>query len=154
MRTIKFMFLLLTVISLVLFQIAEAEAHWNMEPRLWSDDSREKFNFTIHNGSHANVTPTTKDLEVCYWVEKRNLDTEFEQVSEKECSFIQILPDDWFRMSFKLNDVVFYEGVKNTDTLKKGSYRAVVVAREQKGLLKRIILGAAFERLYSYFEIK
>jgi len=56
--------------------------------------------------------------------------------------------------AFSLREAAVQEQARKGANLKRGSYRAVVMAREQKGALARILFGASLERLYSYFEVK
>jgi hypothetical protein len=57
-------------------------------------------------------------------------------------------------VSFNRSGLAIQQQAKANGKLKKGSYRAVVVAKEQKGRLEKILFGAALEKLYSYFEVK
>ncbi len=63
-------------------------------------------------------------------------------------------PDVWMDFAFNLRKTAVQEPAKQGANLRKGSYRAVAMAREQRGTLARILFGAALERLYSYFEVK
>lgn len=137
----------------VLLHSAPALAHWNMEPRFWADDSKETFYFRIHNGAHANRSAVKKELNVCFWVEELS-GGDYKAVSEKKCSTVVLKPDVWMDFAFSLREAAVQEQAKKGANLKKGSYRAVAMAREQKGTLARILFGAALERLYSYFEVK
>lgn len=137
----------------VLLHSAPALAHWDMEPRFWADESKEKFYLRIHNGAHANRSPVKKELNVCFWVEGLTRGV-YEAVSEKKCSTVLLKPDEWLDFVFDLKEAAMQEKAKKGANLKKGSYRAVAMAREQKGTLARILFGAALERLYSYFEVK
>lgn len=78
----------------------------------------------------------------------------YSAVSEKRCSLVVLKPDEWMDFAFNPKEAAIQEQAKNGANLKKGSYRAVAMAREQKGTLARILFGAALERLYSYFEVK
>ncbi len=137
----------------VLFHSAPALAHWNMEPRFWADDSKETFYLRIHNGAHANRSAEMKELKVCFWVEGLSGGT-YTAVSEEKCSTVLLKPDEWLDFVFDLKKAVMQEKATDRGRLKKGSYRAVAMAREQKGRLAKILFGAALERLYSYFEVK
>ncbi|MCL4492644.1 MAG: hypothetical protein M1510_12245 [Nitrospirae bacterium] len=135
------------------FQTAIARAHWDMEPRFWADASKEKFFLRIHNGAHANRNPVRKELNVCFWIERSAGEVQT-RVSEKKCIMTVLKPDEWMTFTFGLKDLAIHGDAQNRGTLKKGSYRAVAMAREQRSTLARIFLGAALERLYTYFEVK
>jgi hypothetical protein len=137
----------------VMLHSAPALAHWNMEPRFWPDDAKETFYLRIHNGAHANRSAVKKELNVCFWVEELSGGA-YKAVSEKKCSTVVLNPDVWMDFAFSLREAAVQEQAKNGANLKKGSYRAVAMAREQKGRLAKILFGAALERLYSYFEVK
>ncbi len=137
----------------VLLHSAPALAHWNMEPRFWADDSKETFYLRIHNGAHANRNAVKKELNVCFWVEELSGGT-YKAVSEKKCSTVVLKPDVWMDFTFSLREAAVEQQAKKGANLIKGSYRAVAMAREQKGRLAKFLFGAALERLYSYFEVK
>ena len=137
----------------VVLYTTSALAHWDMEPRFWADESKGQFYLRIHNGAHANRSPVKKELNVCFWVEELSGST-YTAVSEKKCRAVLLKPDEWLDFAFDLKEAAIQEQAKNGANLKKGSYRAVAMAREQKGTLARILFGAALERLYSYFEVK
>jgi hypothetical protein len=137
----------------VVLHAAAALAHWDMEPRFWADEPKGQFYLRIHNGAHANRSAVKKELNVCFWLEGLSGGT-YSAVSEKKCSLVVLKPDEWMDFVFDLRGTAIQESVKNGAVLKKGSYRAVAMAREQKGTLARILFGAALERLYSYFEVK
>ncbi|MCL5022694.1 MAG: hypothetical protein M1497_04900 [Nitrospirae bacterium] len=139
--------------SLVLLLHAAAMAHWDMEPRFWADATGEKFFLRIHNGAYANRSAVRKELNVCFWVEERSGNL-YQAVSEKKCSMVTLKPDEWMDFVFDLRTVTMRGEAINGVRLKKGSYRAVAVAREQRGMVARILLGAALERLYSYFQVQ
>lgn len=138
---------------IVALRVIPAGAHWDMEPRFWADDAKEQFFLRIHNGAHANRKATRKEMTVCFWIEG-SVDKSYRQVSEKKCSEAVIEPDMWMDFVFKLKEAALYDEAKGVRGLKPGSYRAVAMAREQKGRLAKILFGAALERLYSYFEFK
>lgn len=137
----------------VVLHTAAALAHWDMEPRFWADESKGQFYLRIHNGAHANRSAVKKELNVCFWLEELSEGT-YSAVSEKRCSLVVLKPDAWMDFVFNPKEAAIREQAKNGANLKKGSYRAVAMAREQKGTLARILFGAALERLYSYFEVK
>jgi len=124
-----------------------------MEARFWADHSKEKFYLRIHNGAHANRNPVKRDLKVCFWVEEL-VGNAYNAVSEKECRSVVVRPNEWLDFVFDLRKIGMQGRVKNGLKLKMGSYRAVVVAREQRSALAKFLFGAALERLYSYFEVK
>ena len=66
MRRLPFIGLWLGALLGVLLQTTSALAHWDMEPRFWADESKEKFYLRIHNGAHANRSAVKKELEVCF----------------------------------------------------------------------------------------
>jgi hypothetical protein len=125
-----------------------------MEARFWGDNSGEIFYFRIHNGSHANRSPVRKDLNICFWLEEPTAAKTYASITEKKCSTVVLKPEEWMDFSFNRSDLAIQQQAKDNGKLKKGSYRAVVVAKEQKGMLERILFGAALEKLYSYFEVK
>jgi hypothetical protein len=137
----------------VLLAIADAQAHWNMEPRFWPDDSNEMFFFRIHNGAHANRNPAKKELNVCFWIEEVR-GAENRAVSGKKCNAVVMKPDEWMTFEFSIKDVTINEAAASKGKLKAGKYRAVAQAREQRGWFMKLILGAAMERVYNYFEVK
>lgn len=149
----KVITVLLLLMFVVMFQAKAVVAHWDMEPRFWADDSREKFFLTIHNGYHANRKPVKRDLNVCFWIEKLQ-DREYKIISQKRCTMTVVRPDEWVSLTFDIKDISIQEDIRNSGRLKRGSYRAVTLAREQKNRLAKILFGAALERLYAYFEIK
>lgn len=153
MRWPLVMWLCVAALFGVMLHSAPALAHWDMEPRFWPDDAKETFYLRIHNGAHANRSATRKELNVCFWVEELSAGA-YQAVSEKKCSMVVLKPDVWMDFSFSLREATALEQAKKGAGLKKGSYRAVAMAREQKGTLARILFGAALERLYSYFEVK
>ena len=153
MRYLPITVLCLGVLLGLVLQTTAASAHWVMEPRFWADDSKEKFYLRIHNGAHANRSPVMKKLNVCFWVEGLSGGA-YNAVSEKKCSTVIMKPGEWLDFAFDLKEAAILEPAKNGANLKKGSYRAVATAREQKGTLAKILFGAALERLYSYFEVK
>ena len=153
MRHVHSITLCLGVLLVLVLQTTAASAHWDMEPRFWADESKGQFYLRIHNGAHANRNAVRKELSVCFWVEGLSGST-YSAVSEKKCRTAVLKPDEWLDFAFALKETVIQEKAKNGAHLKKGSYRAVAMAREQKGTLARILFGAALERLYSYFEVK
>ncbi|MBI5199144.1 MAG: hypothetical protein HZA09_03915 [Nitrospirae bacterium] len=153
MSFLKGITVLLLLVFVVMFHANAVLAHWDMEPRFLADDSKEKFFLTIHNGYHANRKPVKKNLNVCFWIEKLQ-DREYKIISEKRCTMTIVRPDEWVSLTFDIKDISIQEGFRNSGRLKRGSYRAVTLAREQKSRLAKILFGAALERLYAYFEIK
>lgn len=153
MRHVYLIGLCLGVLLGLVFQTTAASAHWDMDPRFWADESKGQFYLRIHNGSHANRKPVKRELKVCFWVEKLS-ENAYSAVSEKKCSTVVLKPDEWLNVDFNLEEAPIQEKAKNGTNLKKGSYRAVAMVREQKGTLARILFGAALERLYSYFDVK
>jgi len=153
MRYSHFMGLCLAAFLIIVLHATPALAHWSMEPRFWADESKEEFYLRIHNGAHANRSPVKRELSVCFWVEELSGGTHT-AISEKKCSTVVLKPDEWLNFVFDLKEAAIHERAKNLGKLKKGSYRAVAMAREQKGRLAKILFGAALERLYSYFEVK
>ena len=146
--------LLIVLASIFLFiQSEEAIGHWDMEARLWAEGGNEKFLLRIHNGEHANRKPTKKDLKVCFWIEDAG-EGNNRLVSEKKCSTVIIKPDEWMTFEFSIRDIPINEAAKSQGKLKAGKYRAVAQAREQRGWFMKLILGAAMERVYNYFEVK
>lgn len=147
--------LFLALVCVLMFSYTDiARAHWDLDSRFWQDDEeKDRFFLRIHNGTHANRKPVRRKLNVCFWLEVEG-NKDYTPVSDKQCSMVVIEPDGWKNFSFELNKLSVHEDVKNTDRLKKGNYRAVVVAREQKGMIARLLFGAVLERLYSYFEVK
>ncbi len=137
----------------VMLNAAAALAHWDMEPRFWADESKGQFYLRIHNGAHANRNAVKKELNVCFWLEGLSGNA-YSAVSEKKCTLVVLRPDEWKDFVFNLREASIQGQAKNGANLKKGSYRAVAMAREQKGTLARILFGAALERLYTYFEVK
>jgi hypothetical protein len=136
------------------FGASPAQGHWDMEARFWGDNSGETFTFRIHNGSHANRSPVRKELNICFWLEQSTAATTYASITEKKCSMVVLKPEEWMEVSFNRSDLAIQQQAKANGKLKKGSYRAVVVAKEQKGRLEKILFGAALEKLYSYFEVK
>src|SRR3972149_10093730 len=93
------LFSVLPFIVMVIVQTKIAEAHWNMEARLWADDSKEKFFFRIHNGAHANRNPVKKELNVCFWIEDVAGGSN-KIISEKKCDTVIMKPDEWIDFVF------------------------------------------------------
>lgn len=153
MRYVHSIGLCLGVLLGVVLQTTSAQAHWDMEPRFWADESKGQFYLRIHNGAHANRRAVRKELNVCFWVERLSGNT-YSAVSEKKCRTVVLKPDEWLDFTFDLKEAAIQEEAKIGEHLRKGSYRAVAMAREQKGTLTKIFFGAALERLYSYFEVK
>lgn len=151
-RRVLVVLLMLSFLSVTL-QPVYSEAHWDMEPRFWADESKEKFFFRIHNGSHANRNPVKKELSVCFWIEELH-SNDYAVISDKKCTMVVIKPDEWMTFDFELKDVDIRAETKNNKKLKRGNYRAAAMAREQKSKLEKLFFGASMERLYSYFEIK
>jgi len=147
-------FVVLFAIVLVFLNADEALCHWNMEARFWAEADSDKFFLRIHNGEHANRRPTKKDLNVCFWIEEAGEGGSFTVASDKKCSAVVLKPDEWMTFEFRMKDAVLKKDITVDGNMKKGKYRAVAYAREQKGWFMRLIFGAAMERLYSYFEVK
>lgn len=144
---------LLTAV-LMLLNSDDALGHWNMEARFWAEGQNEKFFLRIHNGEHANRRPTKKDLNVCFWIEETSEGNNSRTVSEKKCRAVVLKPDEWMTFEFKMTDAVLNMDATTDGKIKKGKYRAVAYAREQKRWFVKLIFGAAMERLYTYFEVK
>lgn len=139
--------------TFMLVQPDKATGHWDMEARFWAAEGNEKFFLRIHNGEHANRRPVKKDMNVCFWIEDTGEGSN-RLVSEKICSTVMIKPDEWMTFEFGMKDAVFEKDTVVDGKMKKGRYRAVALAREQKGWFMKLLFGAAMERLYSYFEVK
>lgn len=133
--------------SIFLILAGEASAHWEMDSRFWQDKSDdEKFHFRLHNGIHANRKPVSRELKVCFWLE-RNAGDEFEPISDRKCSLTTLEPDEWGDFEFNVYDLDIFEHAKTLGQLKQGVYRAKVSAREQKNRISSLLFGAALERL-------
>jgi hypothetical protein len=115
-----------------MFSATPAYGHWDMEARFWGDNSGETFHFRIHNGSHANRSPVRKELNICFWLEEPMAAKTYEAITEKKCSTVILKPEEWMDFSFNLSDLAIQQQAKANGKLKKGSYRAVVVAKELK----------------------
>lgn len=137
----------------VALPIRPADAHWDMEPRFWAEKTQERFFLRIHNGAHANRKASRKEMMVCFWLERAK-GASYEKVSEKKCSEAVMEPDAWMNFVFALKEAVLHDEAKRGSKLKPGNYRAVAMAREQKGKVAKIFFGAALERLYTYFTVK
>lgn len=143
----------LALLATALFFPTAAAGHWDMDARFWQDDVKERFNLRIHNGTHANREPVRRELDICFWVEKEK-DRSYMPVSERKCTANVLRPDEWLNLSFNMGEVRFDEGCRPGGKLSSGKYRAVMTAREKKGIIARLIFGAALERLYTYFEVR
>lgn len=146
--------LCLSLCAWIVLSASPAYGHWDMEARFWGDNSGETFYFRIHNGSHANRSPVRKELNICFWIEEPTAVKTYAPITEKKCSTAVLKPEEWMDFSFNRSDLAIQQQAKAGGKLKTGSYRAVVVAKEQKGMLKKILFGAALSKLYSYFEVK
>lgn len=146
--------LCLLLCTWIVLSVSPAYGHWDMEARFWGDNSGETFHFRIHNGSHANRSPVRKELNICFWLEEPMAAKTYASITEKKCSTAVLKPEEWMDFSFHRSDLVIQQQAKANGELKKGSYRAVVVVKEQKGRLEKILFGAALEKMYSYFEVK
>ncbi len=141
------------VFILIALRAVPASAHWDMEPRFWADDAKETFHLTIHNVAHGDRSPGTREMNVCFWIEGLSANS-YSAVSDKKCREAVLKPNQWLEFLFQMRETVIQDRAKNGAKLKKGNYRAVVLAREQRGRLAKILFGAALERLYSYFDVK
>ncbi len=121
------------------------EAHWNMEPKFWVDESKEKFFVLMHNKAHANHDPVKERIEVCFWIEEVR-DKVYKRVSEKKCMKFVLEPNELKTVSFDLKEL--------SVSLRKGNYRAVAVARQVKSKIVKFFMGAAMARLSENFEVK
>jgi len=129
----------------VAFQVKSAEAHWNMEPRFWADESKKKFFLSLHNKADANRDPVKEKMEVCFWIEEVR-DNIPKRISEKRCIKFVMKPNEFKTLDFELKETYF--------SFKRGNYRAVAMARQRKSRFVKFFMGAALAKLYADFDVK
>ncbi len=124
-----------------------AIAHWDMDSRFWQDKNEDTlYRFRLHNGTHVNRQPTQRELNLCFWLEKK-IDQDYRLISNKLCEPVFMRPDEWKDFKYSLNDLKApIKGGKKSG-FPKGMYRVKVSAKEKKNWLSAMLFGAALERL-------